>query len=101
MCLMQAMQEQLPAAARVLTPAGHRWRSKMLTHFVEPAGDLCPSKFMNLYWGFEASLKCLRGIDSKRDCNSRFDPLRGRLWRSKLLRNLSNHGGSLDHHTAP
>ena len=77
MCLMQAMQEQLPAAARVLTPAGHRWRSKMLTHFVEPAGDLCPSKFMKLYWGFEASLKCLRGIDSKRDCNSRFDPPAG------------------------
>ena len=27
----------------------------------------------------------LQGIDSKRDCGSRFDPLRGRLRRSKML----------------
>ena len=40
MCRMQAMQEQLPAAARVLTPAGRRWRSKMLRILSNSAGDL-------------------------------------------------------------
>ena len=106
MCRMQAMQEQLPAAARVLTPAGRRWRSKMLRILSNSAGDLWTFTLRHNKKGprEDGGLFCYggeRGIDSKRDCSSRFDPCGAPVAVQNAAHFVELCGGSLDLHTAP